>query len=362
MHGTPRVAIPVTVNKQVHLTAYPQGQPRLSDFTVVETPIPRPQPGEFLVRGIFLSLDPWQRLRMRGPNDFEGQYGYVVDLNAVLPGAVVGEVVKSRHPGFHAGEILEAKLGWQLYAVSDGEGDRRDDAAGVVKVDPRRAPISTAVSVLGRTGISGYFALLDLGRPKPRETVLVSSAAGATGSIAGQIAKIHGCRVVGMAGSQDKCTFLTRKLGFDAAINYRQCDNLGQAISEACSDGVDVYLDHVGGSIGDLVLRHMNDWGRWIVIGHIADYDKPIHAHYGLRAQGYVLAKRLRMEGFIVHDYAPRFPEAVQAMAGWIAEGRLSYREHVTVGLENAPRAFIEMLSGGNIGKTLVRVGVDPRE
>ncbi len=351
----------MTVNKQVQLARYPQGHPRESDFKVVDTPMPQPRAGEFLVRSIYLSLDPWQRLRMRDPSEFQGQYGRVVELNTVLPGAIVGEIVVSRNAGFQEGELIEAKLGWQLYAVSDGAGDRTDDAAGLVKVDPGRAPISTAVSVLGRTGMSAYFALLDLGRPKQGETVLVSSAAGATGSIAGQIANIQGCRAVGMASTDEKVQFLLDELGFEKAINYRRVPDLDQALSEACPDGVDVYLDHVGGEIGDLVLRHMNDWGRWVVIGHIADYDKPIHAHYGLRPQGYVLAKRLRMEGFIVHDYAEQFPEAIQAMAGWIEEGRLKYREHVTEGLENAPSAFIEMLNGQNIGKTLVRIGAEPR-
>lgn len=350
----------MTVNKQVHLARYPRGQPREDDFRIVEVPMPDPGPGEFLVRAIYLSLDPWQRLRMRDPAEFAGQYGQVVALDSVLPGAVVGEVVESRHPDFTVGQFLEAKLGWQLYAASDGSGDRTDDADGITRVDPAAAPISTAVSVLGRTGLSGYFSLLDLGRPKAGETVLVSTAAGATGSVAGQIAKIHGCRAVGLVGSAEKVAFVENELGFDAAIDYRGTANLDGAIRQACPDGVDVYLDHVGGEIGDLVWRHMNDWGRYVVIGHIADYDKPIHEHRGLRPQGYVLAKRLRMEGFIIHDYPPRFPEALAQMAGWLADGRLRYREHVSVGLESAPAAFVEMLAGGNIGKTLVRLADDP--
>ena len=350
----------MTVNRQVHLRCYPRGQPRESDFHIVETAMPAPGPGEFLVRAIYLSLDPWQRLRMRDPAEFRGQYGQVVELDTVLPGAVVGEVVESRHPDIAVGEFLEAKLGWQLYAVSDGYGERTDDADGITRVDPAQAPISTAVSVLGRTGLSGYFSLLDLGRPKGGETVLVSTAAGATGSVAGQIAKIHGCRAVGLVGSADKVAFVVGELGFDAAIDYRATADLDAALRQACPEGVDVYLDHVGGEIGDLVWHHMNDWGRYIVIGHIADYDKPIHDHRGLRPQGHVLARRLRMEGFIIHDYPPRFPEALAHMARWLAEGRLRYREHVSHGLENAPAAFIEMLAGGNIGKTLVRLAEDP--
>ena len=190
--------------------------------------------------------------------------------------------------------------------------------------------------------------------------MLVSTAAGATGSVAGQIAKLHGCRAVGLVGSAEKAAFVTDGLGFDAAIDYRATADFDHALRHACPGGVDVYLDHVGGEIGDLVWRHMNDWGRYVVIGHIADYDKPIDAHRGLRPQGYVLAKRLRMEGFIIHDCPPRFPEALPRMAGWLADGRLKYREHVTRGLENAPAAFVEMLEGGNIGKTLVQLGDDP--
>ena len=347
-------------NRQVQLVSYPRGVPQESDFRVVRAPVQKPRDGEFLVRGIFLSLDPWQRLRMRDPAAFRGQYGTPVLLNSVVPGAIVGEVVETRNSAFQVGEIVEAKLGWQCYAVTDGAGDRKDDAAGIVKLDPRRGPLSTALSVLGRTGMTAYFSLLDVGRIRPGETVLVSTAAGATGSVAGQIARIKGCRAVGLVGTTEKKRFVVDDLGFDAAIDYRDENSLDRALSEACPHGVDVYLDLVGGNLADRVLRHMNDRGRWVVIGHIADYDKPIDAHLGLRPQGYILGRRLRMEGFVVHDYAARFPEAVSQMNTWMSEGRLRYREHVTEGLENAPRAFIDMLCGGNIGKTLVRIGRNP--
>ncbi len=346
-------------NSQVQLISYPRGLPKESDFRIVQAPVPRPGEGEFLVRSIFLSLDPWQRLRMRDPSEFLGQYGSPVLLNEVIPGAVIGEVVETRHPGFRVGEIVEAKLGWQLYAVTDGAGKRIDDAAGIVKVDPGRSSISTALSVLGRTGMTAYFSLLDVGRIKPGETVLVSTAAGATGSIAGQIARIMECRTVGMVGNEEKAQFIVSDLGFDAAINYRNRDDFNRALLEYCPRGVDVYLDLVAGDIADRVLPHMNDGGRWVVIGHIADYDKPIDSHIGLRPHGYIMARRIRMEGFVVHDYAPRFPQAVSQLEAWIAEGRLKYREYVTEGLQNAPRAFINMLCGQNIGKTLVRVGSD---
>lgn len=347
-------------NKQVQLVSYPRGLPQESDFRIVQAPVQRPRDGEFLVRGIFLSLDPWQRLRMRDPAAFRGQYGTPVFLNSVVPGAVVGEVVETRNPAFRVGEIVEAKLGWQCYAVTDGVGDRKDDAAGIVKVDPRRGPLSTALSVLGRTGMTAYFSLLDVGQIRPGETVLVSTAAGATGSVAGQIARIKGCRAVGLASTVQKMRFVVDELGFDAAVDYRNEDGFNHALSEACPQGVDVYLDLVGGALADRVLQHMNDRGRWVVIGHIADYDKPVDAHVGLRPQGYILGRRLRMEGFVVHDYAARFPEAVSQMSTWMSEGRLRYREHVTEELENAPSAFIDMLCGGNIGKTLVRIGQDP--
>ncbi len=349
-----------THNRQVQLVSYPRGLPKESDFRIAQVPVQRPKDGQFLVRSIFLSLDPWQRLRMRDPTEFRGQYGVPVLLDTVLPGAVIGEVVETLHPEFQVGEIVEAKLGWQLYAVTDGTGDRIDDAAGIVKVDRRQGPISTALSVLGRTGMTGYFSLLDVGCIRPGETVLVSTAAGATGSVAGQIARIKGCRAVGLASTEEKVRFVVDELGFDAAINYRHEDDLDHELSECCPQGVDVYLDLVAGDLADCVLRHMNDRGRWVVIGHIADYDKPIDAHFGLRPQGYILGRRLRMEGFVVHDYAARFPEAISQMGTWVTEGRLKYREHVTEGLENAPHTFINMLCGQNIGKTLVRIGSDP--
>ena len=346
-------------NRQVRLVSYPRGLPEESDFRIVQVPLQRPREGEFLVRSIYLSLDPWQRLRMRDPSEFHGQYGSPLRLEEVVPGAVVGEVVETRHQGFRAGEIVEAKLGWQLYAVTDGAGDRTDDAAGIVKVDPGRACVSTALGVLGRTGMTAYFSLLDVGRITAGETILVSTAAGATGSIAGQIARIRGCRAVGLVGSEEKARFVVRDLGFDAAVDYRNRDEFDRALSRCCPRGVDVYLDMVGGDLADRVFPHMNDRGRWIVIGHIADYDKPIGSHVGLRPQGYILGRRMRMEGFVVHDYAARFPQAVAQLDAWIAQGRLKYYEYVTEGLENAPRAFIDMLCGRNIGKTLVRVGSD---
>ena len=347
-------------NTQVILAAYPEGLPKESDFRVVTAPMPEPGEGEFLVRSLLLSLDPWQRLRMRPPIEFGRQYGRPIQPGELVPGAILGEVIRSRHPHFKPGEIVEGKLGWQSYAVSTGSGNRVNDAEGVTKIDPSLGPLSTALGVLGRTGMSAYFALLDLARPKPGETVVVTAAAGATGSIVGQLAKLAGCRAVGLAGSEAKIRHIVDELGFDAGVNYTASADLSAALKEAGPDGIDIYIDNVGGPVADAMLEQMNDWARWVVVGQIAEYDKAIHEYRGLRPQGYVLAKRLRMEGFVIHDYAPRFPEAQRRMSRWIKEGRLQYREHIVKGLENAPRAFIDMLQGKNIGKALVQIGPLP--
>jgi NADPH-dependent curcumin reductase CurA len=328
-------------NLQVLLVAYPCGLPQERDFMTADGPIPRPSDGEILIRSIFLSLDPWQRLRMRDPQQFGRQYGKPVVLNEVIPGAVIGEVVQSRNPRYREGDLVEGKLGWQNYAVSHGDSDRSNDGEGVSKVQTFGLP----------------FSLLDVGRPRPGETVVVSAAAGATGSVAGQIAKILGCRVVGLAGSDEKITFLVKELGFDAALNYKTERDLRESLTSQCPDGVDIYIDNVGGPIADLMLALMNDWARWVVVGHLADYEKPLDQHFGVRAQGHVLARRMRMQGFIVHDYAAQFPIARRRIRQWVHEGRLRYREYIAEGLRSAPRTFIEMLNGANLGKTLVRVG-----
>jgi len=333
-------------NRQVLLAARPVGFPRESDFRLVETPIPEPGPGELLVRVVYLSLDPYMRGRM------SGQRSYVrpVELGEVMEGGVVGEVMRSRHPGFAEGDIVEGRLGWQEYAVSDGQGIR--------KVDPAAAPISTALGVLGMPGLTAYFGLLEVGQPKPGETVVVSAASGAVGGLVGQIARLVGCRAVGLAGSDAKVDYLRQELGYDAGINYKTAD-LDAALVEACPQGIDVYFDNVGGRITEAVSRHVNPFARFAVCGLISQYNLT-EPELAPRNERFVLVSRVRIQGFIVFDFAARYPEGLRQLTEWLRQGKLRYREDVVDGLERAPAALIGLLQGRNFGKQLVRVGPEP--
>jgi len=268
-------------------------------------------------------------------------------LGEVVVGGAVGRVEASQHGKFSVGDIVVGNFGWQEYAVSSGEG--------VSKVDPRLAPISTALGVLGMPGMTAYFGLLDVGKPKPGETVVVSAASGAVGAVVGQIAKIGGCRVVGIVGSEEKAAYIRDELGFDAAVNYRATDDLSNALKQACPAGVDVYFENVGGEILDAVLRHINQRARIAVCGMIAEYnlEKPA---IGPRPGRFLLVNRARMEGFIVFDYRDRYHEATKTIAQWIRDGKIHYREDIVDGLASAPRAFLGLMHGKNFGKLLVRV------
>jgi hypothetical protein len=334
-------------NRQILLAARPVGYPKPEDFRLVETPIPEPADGEFLVRGVYLSLDPYMRGRM------SAQKSYVrpVEIGAVMEGGVVGQVVRSRHPGFAEGEIVEGRFGWQEYALSSGRGAR--------KVDPTLAPISTALGVLGMPGLTAYFGLLEVGQPKAGETVVVSAASGAVGGLVGQIAKLVGCRAVGLAGSDAKVDYLVRELGYDAGINYRSAGDLDAALEAACPRGIDVYFDNVGGRITEAVSRHVNVFARFAVCGLISQYNLET-PEMAPRNERFVLVNRVRIQGFIVFDFAARYPEGLRQMATWLREGRLKYREDVVDGLERAPEALIGLLQGRNFGKQLVRLGPEP--
>ncbi|HWP49498.1 MAG TPA: NADP-dependent oxidoreductase [Candidatus Limnocylindrales bacterium] len=330
-------------NRQITLASRPVGYPKLSDFKLVESPIPVPGEGQILVRTLYLSLDPYQRGRMSDAPS----YAKPVQIGEVMIGEIVGKVIESHHPDFKEGEIIAGYLGWQEYAVSDGKGLR--------KVDPTLAPISTALGVLGMPGMTAYFGLLDIGKPQPGETVFVSGAAGAVGSIVGQIAKIKGCRVVGSAGDNTKVDFLVKELGFDAAFNYKTVSDYYEKLKELCPNGIDVYFDNVGGPLTDAVFRWINVKARVVICGQIHDYnlEKP---ELGPRFLRQLIIKRARVEGFLVFDYADRYGEALQQLAEWFKAGKLKYRETIAEGIENAPQAFISMLKGGNIGKQLVKI------
>jgi NADPH-dependent curcumin reductase CurA len=329
-------------NQQIHLASRPQGKPVADDFKIVDAPMPAPQDGEVLVRALYLSVDPYMRGRMSDRKSYVPPFG----LNETMGGAAVGEVVESKFDGLKTGDIVMGHLLWQRFAVAPGKE--------LLKVDPQRAPISTALGVLGMTGLTAYFGLLDICQPREGETVVVSGAAGAVGSVVGQIAKIKGCRVVGIAGSDEKTAYLRDELGFDAVINYKT-DDVPEALKEACADGVDVYFDNVGGEISDAAMALLNRGARISICGQIALYnlEKP---DTGPRVQPLLLIHRAKMQGFIVGDFSARFEEGREQLAQWLDEGKLQYAENIVDGFENTPQAFLGLFEGENLGKQLVKV------
>lgn len=339
-----------TVNRQIRLAGHPAGFPVESDFSRTGTPVPEPAAGQMLCRTVYLSLDPYMRGRMNpGPSYAKG-----VGLGEVMVGGTVSQVVESRLDGYAADDIVLTAGGWQDYALSDG--------AGVRRLDPAAAPISTALGVLGMPGHTAYVGLLDHGRPKPGETVAVSAASGAVGSVVGQLAKIRGCRVVGIAGAPEKCDYVTGELGFDACVSHRG-DDLPGALRAACPDGVDVYFENVGGKVFDAVLPLLNDFARVPVCGRIANYnltEPPAGPDQVARLMGLTLVRRLTFRGFIVFDHMDRQPDFLRDVAAWMRTGAIRYREDIVDGLDRAIPAFLGLLRGENFGKLLVRVSEDP--
>ncbi len=334
----------MTVNRRIVLASRPAGMPTTDHFRLEEQPVPEPGPGEVRVRALWLSLDPYMRGRMSPAKS----YAPPNPVGGVMTGAVCGRVEKSRDPTFEAGDIVQGfALGWQDYAIAT--------AAQIRKVDPSLAPISTSVGILGMPGMTAYFGLLEVGRPVPGDTVLVSAASGAVGAAVGQIAKLAGCRVVGTAGSDEKVRYVTRELGFDAGINYRTAADLDAAVREACPEGVDVYFDNVGGPVTDAAFANLAPWGRVAVCGQISQYNNTEEG-IGPRSLRHVLVHQARVEGFLVFRFTQKYPIAVRRMARWIRAGQLRYREDVVEGLEHAPEAFIGMLQGRNFGKLVVKV------
>jgi len=334
------------VNRQWVLRSHPHGWPEPGNWELVRTEAPSPGPGQVLLRALYLSVDPYMRGRISG----RATYAPPVPLGGVMVGAAVAEVVQSDDPGFAAGDVVEhAGFGWQEYAVSDGRALR--------KVDPSLGPVSTALGVLGMNGLTAYFGLLDVCHPRPGETVVVSGAAGATGSIAGQIARIAGCRVVGIAGSARKVAWLTGDLGFDAAVDYKAAGDLRAALAKHCPDGIDCYFDNVGGPVTDAVLSLLALRARIAVCGQIALYNEADFAPVGPRELRYLIAKRARAEGFLVFDYGDRYGEGLARLSRWVRVGDLNYQETVYEGIDNVPQALIDMMGGENVGKMVVRVG-----
>ncbi|WP_085993020.1 NADP-dependent oxidoreductase [Oceanobacillus senegalensis] len=330
------------VNRSILLVRRPKGMPKAEDFKLVTNSIPTIKEGELLIRSIYLSVDPYMRGRMRGIKTYVDPF----QLNEVLTGGIVGEVIESKNLSYKEGEIVEGRLGWSDYSVSNGDNIR--------KVDPNLAPISTALGIVGMPGLTAYFGLLDIGKPKAEETVVVSGASGAVGMTVGQIAKIKGCRVIGIAGSEEKVNYLKNELGFDETINYKT-ENVLKSLKSACPNGVDIYFDNVGGEISDAVMRLINFYSRIVLCGQISSYnmEKSVESP---RVQSQLIQRSALMKGFIVRDYADHFEEGYTQLGNWVKNGSLKYRESIVAGLENAPKAFIGLFEGENIGKQLVRI------
>jgi NADPH-dependent curcumin reductase CurA len=308
--------------------------------------VPEPGSGQVLVRVIYLSLDPYMRGRMRDA----ASYAAPVGIGEVMTGGTVGEVVKSNNPSFKVGDIVEERLGWQQYAIG---------GPTLRKIDPSLAPISTANGVLGMPGMTAYFGLFEVGQPKAGETVVVSAASGAVGQVVGQLAKIAGCRVIGIAGGAKKCAFVKETLGLDECVDYKATKDLSAAIKTACPNGVDVYFDNVGGAVSDAVFLNLNFFARVALCGSISQYNVAA-PEAGPRLLGLFVGRRVSMRGFIVSDFANKFAPAMRQLGEWVRSGRIKYKEDIIEGIEKAPRAFIGLLRGENFGKLQVKLGADP--
>ena len=330
------------MQKQIKLINRPAATPTKADFKLVEAPIGEPSKGELLIRTVYISVDPYLRGRMNEGKSYIPPF----ELNNIISSGVIGQVVESKSDQFTKGDLVLGSLGWQEYSIAK-ENE-------VQTIDPNLAPASTYLSVLGMTGLTAYFVFLDIGKPKEGETVVVSGAAGAVGSIVGQIAKIKGCHVVGIAGSDKKVNYLTDELGFDAAINYRTQD-VGEALNEACPNGIDVYFENVGGKISDAIFPLLNNFARIPVCGAISSYNNE-EPDLGPRVQVHLIKTSSLMQGFTVGNYSSRFDEGAKELARWLVEGKLKYEETITEGFEHTIDAFLDLFKGANLGKALVKV------
>jgi len=331
-------------NRQWLLASRPQGLPSAANFTWNESPAPGCQAnGQVLVRIVYLSLDPTNRVWMNEA----ASYLPAIPLGDVMRGVGIGYVEESRNPGFAPGDLVQGLLGWQTWFLSN-------DGKDLTKLPQLPIPVDAHFGLLAHIGFTAYFGVLDIGKPKPGETLVVSAAAGAVGSLAGQIGKIKGCRVVGIAGSDDKCAWLTGELGFDAAINYKK-EKLFPALKQHCPDGIDIYFDNVGGATLESALALINNYARIPLCGMISQYNAE-QPEPGPRNLAALVGHRGLMQGFIVLDYAPRFAEAARELVTWYAQGKLKYRTDIVQGLEYAPEALLKLFTGANTGKLLVQV------
>jgi NADPH-dependent curcumin reductase CurA len=333
-------------NRRIVLASRPTGKPTLDNFRLESGAVPKAGEGQVLLQTRFLSLDPYMRGRMSAAKS----YAENVPVGDVMVGGTVSEVVNSRNSAFAAGDLVTAYAGWQDYALSDGHD--------LLKIDPRITSPSYALGVLGMPGLTAYVGLLDIGQPKAGETVVLAAATGAVGSVVGQIAKLKGCRVVGIAGAAEKCKYAVETLGYDACVSHYD-DDMAAQLAAACPEGIDVYFENVGGSSWEAVMPLLNTFARVPVCGLIAHYNQtelPPGPDRMSQLQGLILRRSLKMQGFIVSNYRNRYPDFARDMSGWLADGKISYREDMVEGLENAPQAFLGLFSGANFGKLVVRV------
>jgi NADPH-dependent curcumin reductase CurA len=332
------------VSREIRLKNRPAGLPTESDFELAEVAVPEVDDGEVLVQNIYMSVDPYMRGRMYDRKSYAPPF----QLGQPLDGGCVGRVVESKNEQFQAGDFILGMYGWREYFTSDGNG--------IFKVDPNVAPIQTYLGTLGMPGLTAYYGLLEIGQPKEGETVFVSAASGAVGSIVCQIAKLNGCYVVGSAGSDEKVAWLLEEAGVDAAFNYKKTDNIIAEVGKNCPNGIDVYYENVGGVHLEAALEHMNKFGRIVMCGMIDMYNAtgPVPGPSNL---AYTIGKQLTIQGFIVRDHFDILMQFYADMAKWIAEGKIKWKETIIEGIESAPRAFIGLFKGENFGKMIVKVG-----
>ncbi|ALX49585.1 NADP-dependent oxidoreductase [Lentibacillus amyloliquefaciens] len=332
------------VNNQIILAERPQGMPGSDTFQFVKKDVEDVKEGQILIKTLYVSVDPYMRGRMANVESYVEPF----KLGEVIGGGSIGEVIESKSDQFTEGNVVTGAFGWQEYYVA-GENEVR-------QIDPSNAPVTTNLHILGMTGLTAYFGLLDIGTPKEGETVVISGAAGSVGSTAGQIAKIKGARVVGIAGSEEKISLLKDELNFDEGINYKTSNDIKEDLKQACPNGVDVYFDNVGGEISDTVMTQLNKYARIPACGAISAYNME-EQDIGPRVQQTLIKKSALMQGFIVGNYSERFKEGAKHLGQWLQEGKLTYRETIKEGFENIPEAFLDLFRGKNIGKLLVKVG-----
>ena len=330
-------------NKVIKLNKRPAGKPTPEDFKFENQEMPKAGPGEILLKTIYVSVDPYLRGRMNDSKSYVPSF----QVNQPIQSGIIAEVIESKNDQFPKGSFVSGNLDWKEYQASN--------SSGLMIVDAKAAPLSAYLGILGMTGLTSYLGLMEIGKPKSGETLFVSGAAGAVGSVVGQIGKILGCKVAGVAGTDEKVTLLRSKLGFDEAINYKTTTDLKKAIADACPAGIDVYFDNVGGKISDDVMANMNRLGRVVVCGAISLYNAT-EIPTGPRVQPLLVTKSILMQGFIVSNYADKFSEAMKHLSGWLKEGKLTFQETVVEGFDKIPEAFIGLFEGKNEGKMIVKV------